>query len=318
MTQFATQCTGIDASGFGIGRNRNCPSFSAGVGAYLIGTSLTTTPTKNMFNGTLDGRIFGTPDAIGLKQGPYSQMTTSVAATGVMTISAITGDALAPGQTVEGGTLPLNTVIMPFGTNGTTGTGGLGTYQLTLPPAVLTAGTFRAFTTLFDFATTTSALFGISSAVTIAAFFKGVLNQSLLADGPTGGNMGLLLPGGAQDVQAFGRDANNFAANSTTASTFTVPNSSVYSMGAAQYTTTTAQAFIQRSGFPRVASVVQNRAAGAMGSASKLRFGHQYLSPSPSTSAFLLVAYSKLLSDPELDELFAYGKDLAVRAGAFV
>lgn len=320
MSQFSIQVAGIDASTRNIGRNRPVPSFGgAGVVGYLIGSALTPTPKKNLFTGAVDGNMVGTPDAIGLKQGAFSQISATVATTGVMTVTAVTQDPIAPGMIVEGGTLPNGTaVVQPFGTNGTTGTGGNGTYQLSYLPGAATGGTLTCWTTYFELNSTSSALYAISQAVTLIAFAKSAINQSLIADAASGGNMGLLNPGGAQDVQAFGRDANNFVATSSTATGFPRSNALDYSMMVAQFTATTAQAFSQRSGYPRVASVVQNRTAGAMGSANKLRFGRPYTTNSPSTTAFLLLGYSKLLSGAELDDAFVYGKDMAVRGGVFV
>ena len=128
--RIALPFSGVDASAYGYGRTRSCPSFSAGYAAYMFGTSLTDTPTKNLFTDVADGRLVGTPDAVGLLHGPMTTSFTGAISGSVLTVSGtVVGDPLAVGMTVElqttvGGSLG---VISSFGT----GTGGTGTYNLT-------------------------------------------------------------------------------------------------------------------------------------------------------------------------------------------
>lgn len=318
MSQFSITCAGIDASTRGIGKNISCPSFSAGQAGYLIGSSITSTPTKNLFTNASDGKVLGTPDAIGLKANITCQVTASVTTAGVMTVTASTADPVTPGMQMEGSTLPIGSIVMAYGTNGTTGTGGNGTYQLAVSPSVAASGTLKGYLSYFELPFTGTSLFTIAQAVTLVAFGRSAINNSLLADGASGGSMGLLNPGGSTDVQAFGRDTNSFVVTSSASAGFPRANTLDYSMMVAQLTTTTAQAFIQRSGFARVASVVQTRTAGTPGTTTPLRFGYPYVSASQNTQAWFLAAYSKLLSAAEMDALFLWGKDIAVRSGFFM
>ena len=64
--------TGVDASSFGYGRTRSCPTFGAGYAAYMFGTAINDAPTVNLFTGANDGRLIGTPASIGLVGGPMA------------------------------------------------------------------------------------------------------------------------------------------------------------------------------------------------------------------------------------------------------
>jgi len=120
--------TGVDASSFGYGRTRSCPTFGAGYAAYMFGTAINDAPTVNLFTGANDGRLIGTPASIGLVGGPMATAFSGAITGGnLLTVTgAVTGDPLAVGQTIElaagvGGSLG---VISSLGT----GTGGAGTY----------------------------------------------------------------------------------------------------------------------------------------------------------------------------------------------
>lgn len=304
--------TGIDASAFGYGRTRSCPDFGAGYAAYMFGTSLTDTPTKNLFTGANDGRLVGTPDAVGLLHGPMTTSFTGAISGSVLTVSGtVVGDPLAVGMTVElqttvGGSLG---VISSFGT----GTGGTGTYNLT--GAVATGGsTMIATTRFFEVPGFSRDIFNVGSAVTLLAIYKAPINQGIIADAAGGGAMSLIVPGGA-DVQAFARDSASVVVNVSTASGLT-NGSTTWSMGVANFTPTSGQAFIQRSGPARTASAAAGaRTANPVGSTSKkLRTGY-YTSTTPSSRLAGLAIYSKVLSSGEMDDAFLYWRDLLADVG---
>lgn len=303
--------TGIDASGYGYGRTRPHPAFGAGYAAYMLGTSLTETPTTNLFTGLNDGRLLGTPDAVGLAAGPMTTSFTGAISGSVLTVSGtVVGDPLAIGMTVElqttvGGSLG---IISSLGS----GTGGTGTYNLT--GAVAGSGTMTATTRFFEVPGFSRDIFNVGSAVTLLAIYKAPINQAILADTVGGGTMALLVPGGA-DVQAFARDSASAVVNVSTSSGLT-NGSTTWSMGVANFTTTSGQAFIQRSGPARTASVAAGaRTANPVGSTSKkLRTGY-YTSTTPSSKIAGIAIYSKVLSSTEMDDAFLFWRDLLADVG---
>lgn len=57
-------------------------------------------------------------------------------ATNVMTVT-VTSGVILPGAAISGTGVPANTYVAPYGSGGTTGTGGTGTYQLTTAPGTV-------------------------------------------------------------------------------------------------------------------------------------------------------------------------------------
>lgn len=303
--------TGIDASGAGYGRTRTCPDFGAGYAAYMFGTLLTDTPTKNLFTNVTDGRLVGTPSTIGLIHGPMTTSFTGAISGSVLTVSGtVVGDPLAVGMTVELNTAAGSSlgVISSFGT----GTGGTGTYNLT--GAVATSGTMMATTRFFEVPGTSQSIFNVGNAVTLLAIFKSTTAQGILADTTGGGNMAMLIPG-ASDVQTFGRDSASVVINVSTSSGFT-NGATTWSMGVSNFTTTSGQGFIQRSGPARAASAAATtRTANPVGSTTrKLRTGY-YTTSTPSSQLVGLAIYTKVLSSTEMDDAFLYWRDLLADVG---
>ena len=309
--------SGIDASGLGYGRTRSCPTFGAGYGAYMFGTSLTDTPTVNLFTGANDGRLVGAPDTIGLVGGPMATAFSGTITGGnLLTVTgAVSGDAIAAGQTVElatglGGSIG---VVAAFGTNGTTGTGGAGTYALVGGVNTATAS-MRAFTRFFETAGISRDIFNVGSAITLLAIHKAAVQQGLLSDDVTGGSMGMLVPAAA-DIQTFGRDAAATVVNTSTASGF-ANGATTWSMGVSQFDTTTGQGFIQRSGPARVASAVAGpRGANPMGSTTRKLRTHLYNGGTPSSRIAGIAIYTKKLSAAEMDDAFTYWRDILADVG---
>lgn len=309
--------TGVDASGFSYGRTRTCPTYGAGYAAYMFGTSLNDTPTVNLFTGANDGRLIGTPAAIGLVGGPMAtNFSGAITGGNLLTVTGVVaGDAIVAGQTVElatgaGGGLG---VIAAFGTNGTTGTGGAGTYALVGGVNTATAN-MRALTRFFEAPGFARDIFNIGNAITLLAIYKSVVNQCILSDDVNGGSMGMLVPGGFE-VQTFGRDTAAAVVNVSTASGF-ANGATTWSMGVSQFNTTTGQGFIQRSGPARVASAVAGpRTANPMGSATRKLRTHLYTSTMPAATIAGIAIYTKLLSSGEMDDVFVYWRDLLSDAG---
>lgn len=305
--------TGIDASGFGYGRTRSCPAFSAGYAAYMFGTSLTDTPTTNLFTGAVDGRLVGTPGTVGLAGGPSaSSFTGTITGGNLLTVSGtVSGDPLAVGQTVElatgaGGSLG---VISSLGT----GTGGAGTYNLT--GGVNTGSSaMRTFIRFFEVPGFTRDIFNVGNALTLLAIYKSPINQCILSDDVSGGTAGILVPS-SFEVQAFGRDSASTVVNASTASGF-INGATTWSMGVGQFDTTTGQAFIQRSGPARVASaVVGPRTANPIGSTSRKLRTNYYYATSPAATIAGIAVYTKKLSSGEMDDAFLYWRDLLADIG---
>lgn len=307
--------TGIDASGFGYGRTRTCPTFGAGYAAYMFGTSLTDTPTKNLFTDVVDGRLVGTPDAVGLPHGPAATSTAASISGNTLTIGGtVGGDPWAVGMTVEtttGTGVAVNTVITALGS----GTGGAGTYTVSGAPQTVTSTGMRGFTRYFEVPGFSRDIFNLGSAVTLLAIYKAPINQCLISDDFTGGKLALMVPA-AFDVQTFGRDSANTVVNVSTLSNF-ANGATTWSMGVAGFNLTTAQGFIQRSGPARVASAVTSaRTSNPMGDTTrKLRTGYPNSTTTPASRIAGLAIYTKQLSSGEMDDAFLYWRDLLSDAG---
>lgn len=305
--------SGVDASGYGYGRTRSCPAFGAGYAAYMFGTSLNDAPTVNLFTGANDGRLIGAPAAVGLVGGPMATAFSGAITGGnLLTVTgAVTGDPLAVGQTIElatgaGGSLG---VISSFGT----GTGGAGTYNL-VGGVNAGAQSMRAFTRFFEVPGFARDIFNVGGSLTLLAIYKSAINQGILMDDINGGSLGMLVPG-AFDVQTFGRDSAAVVVNVSTASGF-LNGGTTWSMGVSQYSTTTGQGFIQRSGPARVASAVAGpRAANPIGSTTRKLRTHLYTSTTPGATIAGIAIYTKLLSGAEMDDAFLYWRDILSDAG---
>lgn len=305
--------TGIDASAFGYGRTRSCPTFGAGYAAYMFGTAINDAPTVNLFTGANDGRLIGAPAAIGLVGGPMA-IAFSGAITGgnLLTVTGtVSGDPLAVGQTIElatgaGGSLG---VISSLGT----GTGGAGTYNLT-GGVNTTSSSMRAFTRFFEVPGFSRDIFNISSALTLLAIYKSPISQGILMDDFNGGNLGMLVPS-SFDVQTFGRDSASVVVNVSTASGFG-NGGTTWSMGVSQFDTTTGQGFNQRSGAARNASAVAGpRAANPMGQTTRKLRTHLYTATTPAATIAGIAIYTKKLSSGEMDDAFSYWRDILSDVG---
>jgi len=305
--------TGVDASSFGYGRTRSCPTFGAGYAAYMFGTAINDAPTVNLFTGANDGRLIGTPASIGLVGGPMATAFSGAITGGnLLTVTgAVTGDPLAVGQTIElaagvGGSLG---VISSLGT----GTGGAGTYNLT-GGVNNSSASMRAFTRFFEVPGFARDIFNVGSALTLLAIYKSPLSQGLLMDDVNGGNLGMLVPG-AFDVQTFGRDSAATVVNVSTSSGF-ANGATTWNMGVSEFNTTTAQGFIQRSGSARVASAfATTRTANPMGITTRKLRTHLYTSTTPGATIAGIAIYTKMLSSAELDDAFVFWRDLLSDAG---
>lgn len=312
--RIAIPFSGVDASGYGYGRTRSCPTFGAGYAAYMFGTTLTDTPTKNLFTDVVDGRMVGTPDAVGLLQGPASTSTASSISGTTLTVGGtLTGDPWAVGMTVEGATgsgVTAGTVITALGT----GTGGAGTYTVNNSQTVASTG-MRAFTRYFEIPGFSRDIFNVGSAVALLAIYKAPINQCIISDDFTGGKLALMVPA-AFDVQTFGRDSANTVVNVSTSSGF-ASGATTWSMGVSGFNLTTAQGFIQRSGPARVASAVTTaRTSNPMGDpARKLRTGYPNSTATPASRIAGLAVYTKQLSSGEMDDAFLYWRDLLTDVG---
>lgn len=305
--------TGVDASGFGYGRTRSHPAFGAGYAAYMFGTLLNDTPTVNLFTGANDGRLIGTPAAVGLVGGPMATAFSGAITGGnLLTVTGtVTGDPLAVGQTIElangsGGSLG---VISSLGT----GMGGSGTYNLA--GGVNTSSqSMRAFTRFFEVPGFARDVFNVGSALTLLVIYKSAINQCMLSDDTNGGSLGMLVPG-SFEVQTFGRDSVGTVVNVSTSSGFG-NGATTWSMGVSEYNTTTAQGFTQRSGSGRSASAfATTRIANPMGSTTRRLRTHLYATTTPSATIAGIAIYTKMLSSAEMDDAFSYWRDILSDAG---
>lgn len=309
--------TGADASGFGYGRTRSCPTFGAGYAAYMFGTAINDAPTVNLFTGANDGRLIGAPGTVGLVGGPMAtNFTGAITGSNLLTVTGtVTGDALVAGQTIElatgaGGSLG---VIAAFGTNGTTGAGGAGTYALT-GGVNAASSSMRAFTRFFEVPGFARDIFNVGSSLTLLAIYKSAISQGILMDDVNGGNLGMLVPS-LFDVQTFGRDSAAAVVNVSTASGF-LNGGTTWSMGVSEFNTTTAQGFIQRSGPARSASAfATTRPANPMGSTTRKLRTHLYTSTTPAATIAGIAIYTKMLSSTEIDDAFSYWRDILSDAG---
>ncbi|WP_066806431.1 hypothetical protein [Sphingomonas asaccharolytica] len=305
--------TGVDASGFGYGRTRSCPTFGAGYAAYMFGTSINDTPTVNLFTGANDGRLVGAPGAVGLVGGPMATAFSGAITGGnLLTVTGtVTGDPLAVGQSIElatgaGGSLG---VISSLGT----GTGSAGTYNLN--GGVNTpSSSMRAFTRFFEVPGFARDIFNVSSALTLLAIYKSAINQGILTDDTNGGSLGMLVPG-SFEVQTFGRDSVGTVVNVSTSSGF-ANGGTAWSMGVSEYNTTTAQGFIQRTGSARSASAfATTRTANPIGNTTRKLRTHLYTSTTPGATIAGIAVYTKMLSSGEMDDAFLFWRDLLADVG---
>lgn len=308
MSRVSIPFNGVDASGLGYGRTRACPSFGAGYAGYLLGTSLTDTPTKNLFTDVVDGRLVGVPDALGLVGGPQAtSFSGTISGGNLLTVTGtVQGDPLAVGMTIELATAVGGTqgVISSLGT----GTGGAGTYNL-VAGATNGAGTMRAYTRFLELPGFARDIFNIASAISLVVLHQSPISQCLVSDDITGGSMGMLVPAGA-DIQTFGRDSASAVVNVATTSGF-ANGSTTWSMGVSQFDLTTGQGFIQRSGPARAASAVAGpRTSNPIGSTTKkLRTHYSNGGTTPAARIAAVLAYTKKLASADMDDLFSWFRD---------
>jgi len=172
----------------------------------------------------------------------------------------------------------------------------------------------RAYTRFFETAGLSRDIFNIGSAITLVAIYQSPVNQGLISDDITGGSMAMLVTGGGE-IQTFGRDAAAAVVNVSTSSGY-INGSTTWSMGVSQFSLTSGQGFIQRSGPARVASAAAGaRTANPVGSTTKKLRTHYYNNATPAARVALMAIYTKLLSGAEMDDFFAYSRDLLSDAG---
>lgn len=313
MAKVAIQFEGSFASGLGLGQFRSLANPSGrGVLGFLLGSRLTGNPLRDCYAKAVQtASIHGTPGLVGLQTAAAAQVTGTIAGN-TLTVTAVGSGTVAVGQIVEGGTVAPGTVITALGT----GTGGTGTYTVSGAPQTVTSATLQCWAAYLQLSTTPSrSLFTAYNEITLIAVGKAGASQSLIADADSGGNMGLLTPGGGGGCQAYGTDSNAAVANATAASTLGADNATKNSMFVAQFNQTQAQAHIQRSGPARVSSAIATRASGLMGSTSNLlRFGRRFSGVNNANLAIAAVV-QKWMTGPELDDFFASCVDLMAQAG---
>jgi hypothetical protein len=279
----------------------------------MFGASLNDVPTVNLFTGANDGRLIGTPAAVGLVGGPMAtNFTGAVTGGNLLTVTGtVAGDPLAVGQTIELATGVGESlgVILSLGT----GTGGAGTYNL-VGGVNTSAQAMRGFTRFFEVPGFARDIFNIGSAITLLSIYKAPVSQGILTDDVNGGSLGILVPG-AFDVQTFGRDSAAVVVNVSTSSGF-ANGATTWSMGVSEFNTTTAQGFIQRSGPARTASAFTTaRTANPMGSTTRKLRTHLYTSTTPAATIAGIAVYTKTLSSGEMDDAFVFWRDILSDAG---
>ena len=301
------------AQALGYGKFESLPDFGAGYAAYILGSKLNDTPTANIFAGLAgaagDAVIVGSPGDVGLTSSGAT--ITATINNGAMTVSAITGGAIAVGSLVQGGSYLW--VVTALGT----GTGGTGTYTVSGSNNVSNLS-LQVTGNRLDIPGISRAIFTATNAVTLVAVAKAPATQGLLSDfgAPDGGtgSMSLLTPNGGGGAQAFGRDDANVQA-SCIISGPDANNAAVWSMFVGTYTLTSAAAYIQRTASGRLTGPASSKASGAVGNPNHpLRFGRPF-NAVPASRAAILAAYTKVLSGAEMDQLFSKCVEIMADAG---
>jgi hypothetical protein len=125
----------------------------------------------------------------------------------------------------------------------------------------------------------------------------------------------MLVPA-AYDVQTLARDAASAVVNVATSSGF-LNGATTWSMGVSQFTLTSGQGFIQRSGPARAASPAATaQTSNPVGdTARKLRTGFTNGSTTPASRLAGLAIYTKLLSIGEMDDAFLYWRGIMSDVG---
>lgn len=103
---------------------------------YMNPLSSLTWATGNYVSGAVGGAISGT-DTYTLAS--YPDMPATASGVGGISGSVVTlasGSGFRAGQNITGGTIAAGTFLLPFGTNGTTGVGGAGTYTVNISQSV--------------------------------------------------------------------------------------------------------------------------------------------------------------------------------------
>lgn len=156
--------------------------------------------------------------------------TGSISST-TLTASAVSGTIVA-GQTLFGAGVTANSVVQPYGTNGTTGTGGAGTYALSQSSTVGSGESMAA-------ASATQFAPGFSSSITLAGTYGSINNIDLYFDATPQLDSTLagqilsfnpIVPSGVQQVVVIGGTARSIAvtADSTVTDAKLAPGSMVY------------------------------------------------------------------------------------------
>ena len=70
---------------------------------------------------------------------PATSFTATLATTGVLTVSAVGSGQIVPGQVISGTGVPANCTVQAYGTGGTSGEGGTGTYTVSPAPGTAIA-----------------------------------------------------------------------------------------------------------------------------------------------------------------------------------
>lgn len=176
MTMFGISFLG---SGGAYGTFETLPSFTnLGYAAFLLGSSLTSTPATNVYDGSTAGNavINGSPGTIGFT-GSGALMTGS-ASGGVLTITTFTsGLSLAVGDTIYNANGGFVGTIASLGT----GTGGTGTYNLAAGYANASSGTLYSVRNRIDLPGFTTSIY--NGAVFTADITAGVLTVSTFTSG---------------------------------------------------------------------------------------------------------------------------------------
>lgn len=182
-------------------------------GAYVTGVNSDITPFTQIAaygtGGTTGVGGTGTYQ-VSISQSRGSQTMTSVPASftasvdtsGVMTVTAIADGTITPNMFVYGASGAINKdVVRAYGTNGTTGVGGTGTYQLASPP--VSAVTSRGFIGNGQPRVTLNSTSGLSTGDVVR--FTGINTGGLLFE--TKGNQWIKVINGTQ-IDLFQRDFN--------------------------------------------------------------------------------------------------------------
>jgi hypothetical protein len=287
-------------SGGAYGIFETLPSFSAPYSAYLLGSSLSSTPTANIWaNGAGGaGLLTGTPGSTGLVSAG-AIFTGAITGTNLLTVSAFTGGAaLAVGDEIG------NAAGVKLGTIASLGTGigGTGTYNLTAGATNVASSTLTSTQAYFELPTFGSTLAGTNNAMTLFAVVKSPVNQGILSD-YLGANSAALLVNSLGQVQAYERDGASASASAVVSD----PESALatkWALVVGTFTPTQAQAFHWRTADGLSASGAVTKASGAVGNTTlRPRFGRSYSTIQQGATCAMLGAYQQVLTSAQIISL---------------